>query len=238
MISRLRTSVILPKDSAWNRVELKLLVDDQDVVGSVFAEGPWADPDALLGPDSPLLPGAEPREVMLAEAECTWGCCGAIFVRIRRDGGDVVWDEWRNPDDPGLPLTAVRFDAAQYEAELARAHGTRFWEWPARTVARELRTRLREESDVLGRWNSGFHGATSLPGTREQIHLTFFSPPWDLIEDHRRRTGEVPDHTQFLARLPVTSEPAEVQAERIVAGLRAGDPRASAEVCGGHTARR
>ena len=61
---------------------------------------------------------------MLAEAECAWGCCGAVFVRIRRDGNGIVWDRWRNPDDPDLALTAIRFDPAQYEAELSRAHGS------------------------------------------------------------------------------------------------------------------
>ena len=122
MVSRLRAFVVPPEDSAWDVTELRLLVDGQDVVGPVFGEGPWADPRALLGPDSPLLPGEEPREVMLAEAVCTWGCCGAVFVRVRRDGSEVVWDRWRNPDDGSLALAEVRFDLAQYEAELVRAH--------------------------------------------------------------------------------------------------------------------
>ncbi|MEU0529646.1 hypothetical protein [Amycolatopsis tolypomycina] len=238
MISRLRTSVVLPADSAWDRVELKLWVDDRDVVGSVFAEGPGKDPDQLLGPDSPLLPGAEPREVMLAEAVCSWGCCGAVFVRVRREGDEVVWDEWRNPDDPGLSLPAVRFAPAQYEAELARADGMRFWEWPGRTVARLVRTRLAAEPEVLGQWNCGVHGATSLPDTRDQVELLFTSPPWDVVDDHFERTGEFAEFTQFRLRSPATWEPAEIQAERIIAELRDSDPRPRAEVCGGYTARR
>lgn len=86
--------MILPEESAWNLVETKLLVDDQDLIGPEFGEGPRLDPEILLGPDSPLLPEDEPREVMLAEAECTWGCCGAVFVRVSRDGDEIVWSEW------------------------------------------------------------------------------------------------------------------------------------------------
>lgn len=36
MVSRLRISVILPEDSAWNQVELKLLVDDLDMIEAAF----------------------------------------------------------------------------------------------------------------------------------------------------------------------------------------------------------
>ncbi|MGO1055198.1 hypothetical protein [Crossiella sp. CA198] len=125
MLSRLRVTVIRPADSAWDLAEVRLLVDDEDLLAPVFDRGPGKDPRALLGPDSPLLPGAEPREVMLAEAECTWGCCGAILVRVRRDGEQVVWDQWRDPDDDSLFLPEVRFDAARYAAELARAHRER-----------------------------------------------------------------------------------------------------------------
>lgn len=238
MVSRLRISVILPEDSAWNQMELTPLVDDLDMIEAAFDRGPRKDPDTLLGPDSRLLPGTEPHEVMLAEAECTWGCCGGIFVRVYREGGQVVWDRWRNPDDSGLSLAVVRFELAQYEAELARAHRERSWEWPGRTVARLLRDRLLADADVLGRWNSGIDWAHSLPDTRDQVDLTFTSPPRHVVHDHWKTTGQPLEHDQFRIRFPVSAEPAHDQAERIVAGLRGSDPRGNAERCGGYVARR
>ncbi|MBC6451691.1 hypothetical protein [Actinokineospora xionganensis] len=238
MSSRLITSVLLPVDSAWNTVELKLLVDDQDVIGKVFDRGPWRDPDALLGPDSPLLPADEPREVMLAEADCTWGCCGAVFVRVRRDGRQVVWDQWRNPDDSRLSMAEVRFDLAQYEAELARAHRERSWEWTGRAVARLVRARLRKESTVLARWNSGLEWTQSMFDAPGHVEVSFTSPPRHVVNDHWRATGELMDYIQFLARFPVSEEPAESQADRIVAALHGRDPRKDAVVCGGSPARR
>ncbi|MGZ3145176.1 hypothetical protein ACVDFE_24900 [Lentzea chajnantorensis] len=236
MTSLLRVSVVAPEHSAWGRTELKLLVDDRDPVEPVFSEGPREDPDVLLGPTSPLLPGDEPREVMIAEADCTWGCCGAVFVRVRREGGEVVWDGWRNPDDNGLSLPEVRFDLAQYEAELARADRDRFWEWPGREVARLVRDGLREHPAVLDRWDSGVDWAQSFPGTRDQVDVTFTSPPRHVVDKHWRTTRESLEHKQFVLRFPVTEEPVERQAEHIIATLRDSDPRASAEVCGGYTA--
>lgn len=48
------------------------------------------------------------------------------------EGDEVVWDGWRNPDAPDVGLGEFRFAAVQYEAELARAHHVRLWEWRAR----------------------------------------------------------------------------------------------------------
>lgn len=234
VVSRLSTAVVLPENSRWNALELRLLVDDQDVVGSVFDAGPGMDPDTFLGPDSPLLPADEPRELMLAEAPCTWGCCGAIFVRIHRDGSQVVWDGWRNPDDQDLLVNEVRFDRAQYEAELARAHGERGWEWLGWTVARLLRTKLRQEPSVLGQWNSSFGGVGSPVDACDRVKLTFFSPPRQAQDDYYRRVGQPMEFQQFLMQFLVNDEPAENQAERILAMLRAKDPRRNAEVCGGY----
>lgn len=80
-------------------VELQLWVDGQDLVAPVFDVGPNEDPDKLLGSRGTLMPAHEARENKLAEASCTEGCCGAIYVRIRRDGDQIVRDSWRNPGD-------------------------------------------------------------------------------------------------------------------------------------------
>ncbi|WP_017973914.1 hypothetical protein [Actinopolyspora halophila] len=234
MPSHLNISVVLPEDSTWNEVETKFLIDGRDVIEPEFDTGPCLEPDMLLGPDGPLLPTDHPREVMLAEAECTWGCCGAVCVRVRRDGDQVVWDRWHNPDDDDFSSAEVRFDSEQYEAELARAHAERSWEWPGRTVARLLRTRLRAEPTALGRWNSSLGRTGSSIRTPNRVEMTFTSPPRDVVRDNLRTHGDFPqEYTQFRMRFPVRKEPAERQAERIVAKLRTTDPRKKAKVCGG-----
>lgn len=126
VLNQLTVAIIDPPEAQWpNHVELRLLVDGRDVIADVFDRGPNEDPDRLLGPDSPLLPDRHPHETRVAEAICTEGCCGAIYVRVRRDGDTIVWDQWRNPDNPQFSLPAFRFDVAQYEAELARVHEDR-----------------------------------------------------------------------------------------------------------------
>ncbi|WP_163566635.1 hypothetical protein [Fodinicola feengrottensis] len=110
MHNRLTLQVRTPPESRWTGVELRVLVDGRDVVADVFEAGPNGDPDELLGP---LAPERLSREVQLAEADCTEGCCGAIYVSVKRDGDDVVWDGWRNPDAVGVEIGPFRFDAEQ-----------------------------------------------------------------------------------------------------------------------------
>ncbi|NYH79849.1 hypothetical protein FHR84_003187 [Actinopolyspora biskrensis] len=199
MPSHLNVSVVLPEDSTWNEVETKFLIDGRDVIDPEFDTGPCLDPDMLLGSDSPLLPAKQPREVMLAEAECAWGCCGAVYVRVRRDGDQVVRDRWHNPDDDDFSLAEVRFDSEQYEAELARAHAERSWEWPGRTVARLLRTRLRAEPTALGQWNSSLGRTGSSIRTPNRVEMMFTSPSRDVVRDHLRTHGDFPRNTPSSA---------------------------------------
>ncbi|HEU5159017.1 MAG TPA: hypothetical protein VFU43_18620 [Streptosporangiaceae bacterium] len=235
MPNRLDIAVISPEDSPWRQLELRFLIDGDDVLEQVFDAGPGADPDRLLGPDG-LLPAAEGATmVRLAEAVCSWGCCGCINVRIHREGDQIVWDQWHNPDADGVPLGEFRFDVAQYEAELLRARQDRAWEWPGRAIARLTEALLVARPEVLGRWNSGLDFVGSLPGKRGEVEVVFTSPPREVIHEHWEQYGRPLEHTQYKLRFPVTVEPAEIQAERIVTTLRTGDPRANAETCGGYT---
>ncbi|HEY1179863.1 MAG TPA: hypothetical protein VGF17_27220, partial [Phytomonospora sp.] len=74
-----------------------------------------------LTPDGPLRAEEEPREIELANGNCVPECCGGLFVTIRREGGEVVWDGFRQTmtRDP-LDLPELRFDADAYDAELER----------------------------------------------------------------------------------------------------------------------
>lgn len=238
MPNRLAVTVVLPEDSTWGQVELRCLVDGQDVVGEVFDKGPGEDPDELLGPDSPLLAKDGPGEVRLAEAACTWGCCGAIDVRVRRENGQIIWDQWHNPDVATVPLGEFRFDADQYQAELVRADRDRDWEWPARMVARLLRISLAADPAVMAQWNSSLDFIQSRPGSRHELEVVFTSPPTKVLVEYAKLCGRAMEHSQFRVRTPVTAEPPTVQAQRILTTLRTQDPRENAEVCGGYGGRR
>ncbi|WP_097227242.1 hypothetical protein [Streptomyces sp. OV198] len=207
-------------------VEVRPLVDSEDILAEVFTEGPGEDPKYLLLPDGPLTAGPEPHEVRLAEATCTEGCCGALYVTIRRDGDHVIWSEWRNPDEDNVDLPEFRFDAQEYQTEVERAVADHSWEWPARTVARLLELDLRERAGWLARWECELGGVSAWLWEPDQINLFLFHPDRSAI-------GEDRPWLQFRMVLDVSSDDPESQAARLAEQLAAGDPRQTAEVCGG-----
>lgn len=234
MLNQLTLAVRTPPDSPWHRVELRLLVDGRDILADVFDAGPNVDPDDLLGGRSPLAPAEHSAEVRLAEADCTEGCCGAVYVRVARDGDEIRWDGWRNPDAVGVELEAYRFDARQYEAELARIDGDRGWEWPGRTIARLVRKAIADDPEILGACNSSLDFVQSQPDGRSEVELVFTSPPRSTVAEFYEIFQRPMEHRQFRLRLPVTGEPVPQQAQEIVYALIAEDPREKAEICGGY----
>lgn len=135
-----------------NSVETRILVDGLPLLPALFGKSPGGAPEYLID-NGALRAGPEPREVQLAEASCTEGCCGALYVTIRRDGTEVVWDGWRGAVGP--PPPAYRFEAAAYDAELERAERDHSWCWPARRTARLIAAGLRERPELLARWDLG-----------------------------------------------------------------------------------
>ncbi|MFF2431669.1 hypothetical protein [Streptomyces mirabilis] len=214
----------LPQRGA--RVEVRPLVDSEDILAEVFTEGPGEDPKYLLLPDGPLTAGPEPHEVRLAEATCTEGCCGALYVTIRRDGNHVIWSQWRNPDEDNVDLPEFWFDAQEYQTEVERAVADHSWEWPARTVARLLELDLRERVGWLARWECELGGVSAWLWEPDQINLFLFHPGRSAI-------GEDRPWLQFRMVLDVSNDDPESQAERLAEQLVAGDPHQTAEVCGG-----
>ncbi|MFH8993109.1 hypothetical protein [Streptomyces sp. NPDC017940] len=207
-------------------VEVRPLVDGEDVLAEVFTDGRGEDPKYLLLPDGPLTAGPEPHEVRLAEATCTEGCCGALYVTIRRDGDHVIWSKWRNPNKDNVDLPEFRFVAQEYQAEVERAVADHSWEWPARTVARLLELDLRERADWLGRWECELAGVSAWLWKPDQINLFLFHPGRSAIRENR-------PWLQFRMVLDVSYGDPASQAERLAAQLTASDPRQTAEVCGG-----
>ncbi|MFR9780553.1 hypothetical protein ACL02O_31455 [Micromonospora sp. MS34] len=219
-VNRLRLRVVVPDPALPADVQLRPLVDGGPVTARAFTRGQPGAPEELLGR---LRAGTEPHEVMLAEAGCTEGCCGALRVTVDRDGDRVRWHRWRSPgrDDP---LPAFRFDAGAYAAELDRVEHDHGWEWPARTLARLLRERLAAEPDLLGRCDCRLSRAHARASERDRVELSFLHP-------NRRIRQDLP-FLQFRLTLRPAGHPAD-QATSFVERLRDTDPKHDAEIAGG-----
>ncbi|WP_307627082.1 hypothetical protein [Streptomyces turgidiscabies] len=136
-VSRFRVEATVRDPADPDTVEARLLIDGRPLVPEAFGKGPAHSPEYLLD-SGRLRAAAEPREVQLAEAYCTEGCCGALYVTIRREGDQVVWRDWRRPPSrqPRAEVPEYRFDAGGYDTEIERAENDRSWDWPARNTAR------------------------------------------------------------------------------------------------------
>ncbi|MFE1984559.1 hypothetical protein [Streptomyces mirabilis] len=90
-------------------------------------------------------------------------------MTIQRNGDYVLWDDWRNPDEDEVDLTASRFEAQEYQREVERATADRSWERPARTVARLLEQDLRERTDRVARWECELGAVSASERLAEQL---------------------------------------------------------------------
>ncbi|MEU8998729.1 hypothetical protein AB0C95_28535 [Streptomyces caniferus] len=223
-----------PADPAT--VETRLLLDGRPLVPEAFGLGSANSPEELLHTGR-LRATAEPREVQLAEAYCTEGCCGALYVTICREGEHVVWRDWRRPAVPPsrrpLPeLPVYRFDAAAYDAEIARAENDHSWAWPARNTARLIAAGLRERPDLLTRWDAR-RGWIGTDFTDPEVTVLSFTYWPGLAAGQRDEDGP---WLQFLWRLPDDGTPPEDQAAAALHRLATADPKTYAEVRGGSPA--
>ncbi|MFG2236770.1 hypothetical protein ACGFNX_43485 [Streptomyces sp. NPDC048723] len=205
-------------------VETRILVDGLPLLPALFGQGPGNAPEYLID-NGALRAGPEPREVQLAEASCTEGCCGALHVTIRRDGAEVVWDGWRGASGPQPP--AYRFDAAAYDAELERAERDHSWCWPARRTARLITAGLRERPELLRRWDLA---ATWVGTARREPHTTMlwlvFSPP-----DGAEGPDGTPLRLYFEWRLPDDDGlPPEDRAAAALERIARSDPKGFARL--------
>ncbi|MEU8438258.1 hypothetical protein AB0F18_36275 [Streptomyces sp. NPDC029216] len=207
-------------------VETRILIDGRPLVPALFGDGPAHPPEHLLD-NGELLAGPEPREVQLAEADCTEGCCGALYVTVRRDGDEVVWGGWRGAAGP--PPPELRFDAAAYDTEVRRAGADRSWSWPARSTARLITAGLRERPELRARWDLGWIRATT--GWRDPdtviVNFLYRPAPPEPAED----TGP---SLMFEWQLPDDGRPPETQAGAALARLEGTDPKTYARVAGGN----
>ena len=200
--------------------ELRIFVDGRDVFGEAW-DGMGRDPDALLGPDSPLVATSRPRHVAVQRCGCGEEGCGSVVARIRREGDQVLWDEFSegSEDEPSsrkLKLGPFRFDLEEYEHELVRAHLERSWESPDRRTARLVREGLRPGPQSLAdpQWVFDFASAGVSVwrpnGTAETARGVSVS----------LRSGG----RQIVIDFPDEGGPPEERAEAIIQTLVDGDP--------------
>ncbi|QLE76391.1 hypothetical protein FGW37_29085 [Streptomyces rectiverticillatus] len=230
---RLRIEVVVRDPAVPESVETRLLIDGRPLVPEVFGRGPAHSPEYLLDTGR-LRATAEPREVQLAEAYCTEGCCGALHVTICRDGDQVVWRDWRRPGtlpnrQPAPELPEYRFDAAAYDAEVTRAETDRSWAWPARNTARLIDAGLRDRPGILARWDARLDWSGTDFREPDTIAVSFTFRPG--IAAGRR--GEDGHYLQFIWELQDDGTPPEKQAAAALRRLSTEDPKGYAEVRGG-----
>ena len=228
--SRLRVETTVRDPADPDTVEARLLLDGRPLVPEAFGKGPANSPEYLLD-SGRLRATAEPREVQLAEAYCTEGCCGALYVTICREGAEVVWRDWRRPRalPPAAELPEYRFEAADYDAEVERAENDRSWAWPARHTARLIAAGLRDQPDLLTRWDSrvGWIGTDFHVTDTTTLSFTYWP---GLAAGQQDKKGP---WLQFIWGLPDDGTPPEVQAAAALRQLAEQDPKNYAEVRGG-----
>lgn len=226
---RLRIEVAVADPAEPEVVETRFLIDGRPLVPEAFGQGPGEPPEQLLDRGS-LRATPEPREVRLAEAYCTEGCCGALYVTVRRDGDHVVWDGWRRPAAPlGLPeLPAYRFDAVAYDAEIAYAEHDQGWAWPARRTARLITAGLRDRPETFTRWGL-VQGWISTAFDAPDTTVVTFTGPLLAADGTPEAEGE---QRQFLWYLPDDGTPPQEQAAAALRRLAEADPRGYPELRG------
>ncbi|MFC9679235.1 hypothetical protein [Streptomyces sp. NPDC056948] len=230
-ISTLTLEHRIPDDWAadpW--AEVRPLIDGVDVLRGVHPEGVALSCRHWTGPAEswPLTVTKEPRKVMITEPTCTAGCCGALYVTMRREGDRVIWDAWENTSNITAVPADIRFNAAQYEAELARAAADRSWEEPVDTVARLLEQTLTG-SGWFEQWGcvlTGVWPRREEPDAPEELT----SPKGVDVEFHQVQAPGERARSYGYELFVTHDQSAEEQARQLAACILADDPRKTAEL--------
>ncbi|MCW2916393.1 MAG: hypothetical protein JWN52_4461 [Actinomycetia bacterium] len=225
--NRFEIRVVMPDPDPedFPQVETRILIGGRPIIAAAFNKGPAGMPERLLRENGGLRADVEPHEVRLAEAYCTEGCCGGLYVTIVREGDQVVWRDWRS-STKGDPPGEFRFDADQYDQEVARAERDHSWEWPARSLARHLDEKLRATPEVLGQWGCWIDWVTAWirDGSQTRLLMSYPQPP-----SH----GDGKPWLLFGLLIDADDRDPAVQATELLGTFRTTDPKTMAEVVGG-----
>jgi hypothetical protein len=230
-ISTLTLQHRIPTDwTADPWAEVRPLIDGVDVLKEVHPEG--AAPSCRHWTGSaeswPLAVTEEPRRVMITEPACTAGCCGALYVTMRREGDQVIWEDWKNTSNITVVPADFRFDISQYEAELARAAADRSWEEPVDTVARLLEQTLAG-SGWFERWGCSLKGVW--PRREEpDIPEEFTNPEGVDVQFHHVRGPGAGTDLYGYELIFIRGLSVEEQVRWLADHILAGDPRKTAEI--------
>ncbi|MFH9134084.1 hypothetical protein [Streptomyces sp. NPDC017524] len=209
--------------------EVRPLIDGVDVLKAVHPEAMALSRRHWTGPAEswPLAVTEEPRSLNIAEPPCTAGCCGALYVTMRRDGDRVIWDAWENTSNITAVPADCWFDAAQYEAELARAAADRSWEEPVDTIARLLHQTLAD-SGWFEQWGCVL---TNVSPRREEpdVPEELTSPEGVDVSFHEVQASGAGARFHWDDLFTTHEQPVEEQVRQFAARILADDPRKTAD---------
>ncbi|MER5867374.1 hypothetical protein [Kitasatospora sp. NPDC002040] len=134
-----------------------------------------------------------------------WAHYGEPGTVCERADGRVHWRE------PGG--RTVGFDAAEYDAEVARAQADDSWAWPALLVADALHRRLSAEPELLTRWGCTLEWVLAENDEPGLVRLRF-----------RHDTSPDGPARHLVLPLPVDDRPPSEQAGAAASWLAANDP--------------
>ncbi|MDN6556906.1 MAG: hypothetical protein L0K74_10495 [Acidipropionibacterium acidipropionici] len=140
-------------------VQVLIWVNGQEITSVV---GPGVHPFDMFISGNDLEATDEPQRTMIAGDEWEWD----EQVVIARDGNTVKWG-W---DENAMMPHGFVFDAAQYDAEIARAGADHSWEQPEETAARLIMEGTDYKTLARYHLSTGVPGLSPEPGEFD-LHL-------------------------------------------------------------------
>lgn len=224
-VSVLALRPVVPHPNAMRKgAGIRPSIDGRDVLAEIHPDGDSScyQEKWLSAPETwPLWAAEEPRRVELSNNDCDTGCCGGVFVTIQRRGDRVEWVSWENTNDIRGPVPPeIHFDAAQYDAELARVVADHSWEEPVDTAARLLAHRVAD-----GHWYERWDCRPFVNGIRVRERGEAAEVIMPFVTGRFDEGGTYRWHALHVS----AEEPVEEQVQRFVEQIMATDPRESAE---------